>query len=204
MLAGCPRDKSLYFFLGKVYSVEVMGDKIIDSASLYRRAELERRLARGIVDGKNEYELSDMLGMPSSDVTSVIGRLADRVRTETAGIARIWAVKQTGALFALYLSLEKLFVETADPRYSTEMRGALKDIRDIHGVDSAKRVHLSGAVDVGKGVLGGIIGQLSEGELEQLAGIFEGVDGFGCGDGSSLSSSEEVQSVGIDVPLDRE
>ena len=180
-----------------------MRKESIDSTSLYRRAELERRMARGLVDGKDECELAEFLGIPTDDVSSIVNQLADRVRFEGAAMARIWAVKQTGALFSLYLELEKMFVETKDPRYSTEMRGALKDIRDIHGVDSVKRVHLSGSVDTGgKGVLGGIIGQLSVEELEQVAGLFERVESIGCGEGDSLPSLEEVRSTGIVVPLD--
>ena len=177
--------------------------KQVDVTNLYRRAEVERRIARGIVDGRDEAELCDMLGLPSDDVTDIVNRLSVRVQAEAVEIARVQAIKQTGALTSLYMEAERRWRATGDPRYAEQMRGALADIRKIWGVDAPQRVALGGTLNVRGGVLGGILAGIDEGTLRLLSGIFEGSDGGSGSDGAGVSEVKGLCEVGGAVPLDR-
>lgn len=179
------------------------GGRVVDVTSLYRRAEVEKRIARGILDGKDEDQLSDLLGMPRRDVVDIASRLAARVQAEGPEIARIHAIKQTGALQALYLSAQSEWEKTKDPRYAEQMRGALSDIRKIWGVEAPQRIALGAVVAGTGGVLGGILGQLDDSALEMLAGIFERSDTGPGVDGEGLPALEGLREVGLAVPVDR-
>ena len=173
----------------------------VDTGSLYRRAAVEKRIARGILDGKDESELSDLLGMPTRDVTDIVSRLARRVAQESPEIARIHAIKQTGMLQTLYLEAQGEWVRTHDPRYAEQMRGALSDIRKIWGVEAPQRIALGAVVAGTGGVLGGILGEVDDATLEMLAGIFERGNAGAGSDGEGVPSLEGHGSVGLSIPL---
>ncbi len=177
-------------------------DRVVDATSLYRRAEVERRIARGILDGRDEVELCDLLGLPTGDIRDIVNRLAERVKVESVEIARIQAIKQTGALMSLYLSAQVQGELMKDPRYAEQMRGALRDIRDIWGVDAAKRVNLGGTLNVKGGVLGGILGGLDDRTLDFLESLFAGGNGGASPDGEGIPSLEGLREVGESVPVD--
>jgi hypothetical protein len=180
------------FLLVVLYSVGM------ESLSIFRRAELERRIAAGISDGASEEELSELVGLPRRSVEGVIECLTARVQSEAGEIARIHAIRQTGQLTALYSDALREWESTRDPRYAEIMRGVLADVRKIWGVEAPQRLLLGvGEVSEG-GVLGGILGRLSESELEVLDGIFRvGECDEGAGeDGACLPSSEGVCEVG--------
>jgi len=174
----------------------------VDTTSLYRRAEVERRIARGILDGKDEKELCDLLGLPRRDVNDVVTRLADRVQSDSVEIARIHAIKQTGMLTALYMDSEKQWQKTNDPRYAEVMRGALADTRKIWGVEAPQRIALGGTLNVKRGVLGGILGNLDDRALEALDAVFTECDSGRSDDGESLPSLEGPCETGGSVSLD--
>ena len=176
-------------------------DHRIDTVDLYRRAEVERRVARGILDGKDEAELCEMLGLPNREVNGIATKLAQRVQSDAVEIARIQAIKQTTALTALYMDAQKLWSETNDPRYAEQMRGALSDIRKIWGVDAPQRIALGGNLNVKGGVLGGILGGLDDRTLDFLESIFERGNGGGGSDGEGLPSLEGLCQAGFSVPL---
>ena len=174
---------------------------VVDTTDLFRRAEVEKRIARGVLDGKDEVELSDLLGMPRRDVVDIVSRLAARVQAEGPEIARIHAIKQTGMLQALYLEAQTQWVGTHDPRYAEQMRGALSDIRKIWGVEAPQRIALGAVIAGTGGVLGGILGEVDDDTLEMLAGLFERCD-VGAGvDGEGLPAFEGHGEVGLAIPL---
>jgi hypothetical protein len=175
----------------------------MDVGEMYRRAEVERRVSRGVLDGHDEGELSEMLGLPSRDVKGIMNRLAARAQAEGVEIARIHAIRQTGQLVALYLRAETEWESTKDPRYAEQMRGCLSDIRKIWGVEAPQRIALGGALNVKGGVLGGILGSLGDRELELLESIFEGGNGGGRADGAGIPALEGVCEAGEPLSLDR-
>lgn len=179
-----------------------MGAVKVDTVGLYRRAEIERQIARGILEGKDESEMCNILGMPSGDVNDILTKLADRAQREAVEIARLHAIRQTGQLTVLYLDAEKKWTETGDPRYAEQMRGALADIRKIWGVDAPQRIALGGTLNVKGGVLGGILGGLDDRTLEMLEGIFEGCNAGGSPDGEGLPSPAGLCETGLPVPVD--
>lgn len=174
---------------------------VVDTTDLFRRAEVEKRIARGILDGKDELELSDLLGMPRRDVVDIVSRLAARVQAEGPEIARIHAIKQTGMLQALYLEAQIQWSESHDPRYAEQMRGALSDIRKIWGVEAPQRIALGAVVAGTGGVLGGILGDVDDSTLEMLAGLFERGDVGAGSDGEGIPSLEGHGEVGLAVPV---
>jgi hypothetical protein len=176
---------------------------LIDVSSMYRRAEQERLVSRGVLDGHDESELSEMLGLPSRDVKGIMNRLAARAQAEGVEIARIHAIRQTGQLVALYLRAETEWEATKDPRYAEQMRGCLSDIRKIWGVEAPQRIALGGTLNVKGGVLGGILGNLGDRELELLESIFEGSNGGGRPDGAGIPALEGVCEVSESIPVDR-
>ncbi|HUV04655.1 MAG TPA: hypothetical protein VMX94_06060 [Armatimonadota bacterium] len=174
-----------------------------DPSNLYRRGEVEKRIARGVLDGKDESELSDLLGMPKRDVTDIVSRLARRVAQESPEIARIHAIKQTGMLQALYLEAQTEWGKTHDPRYAEQMRGALSDIRKIWGVEAPQRIALGAVVAGTGGVLGGILGDVDDATLEMLAGIFERGNAGAGADGEGVPALEGNGEISLAVPVDR-
>lgn len=200
---------NLVILLSNVYSYfrgDTMADGLsnqVDATNLYRRAEVERRIARGILDGRDESELCELLGLPGRDVKGIVNRLAQRVQNESAEIARIHAIKQTGALMALYLDAEKQWQETKDPRYAEQMRGSLSDIRKIWGVDAPQRIALGGSLNVSGGVLGGVLGGLDDRTLDFLDRLLEGGNPGTGQDGEGIPSLEGLCEVGLPVPVDR-
>jgi hypothetical protein len=154
------------------------GRKVIDATDLYRRVELEKVLWSGRMDGLDESALAELVGLPGRDVAGIMESLLSRVQTDNAMMARVWAIRQTIALWAeVYSEAAIQWRGSHDPRYAEIMRGALKDIRDIWGVDSAKRLVVEGNVRVG--VMHGVLGGLNAEELRMLEGIFGGSEARG-------------------------
>ena len=161
----------------------------IDTTDLYRRADIERRIARGVMDGLTEKELAEVIGLPSREVGSIVGLLTARIQGEANEIARIHAIKQTGQLSALYLSAEEEWDKTKDPRYAEQMRGSLSDIRKIWGVEAPQRIALGGSLNMKGGVLGGILGGLDDRTLNALADIFDGSNAGAGTDGEGVPAT---------------
>jgi len=103
----------------------------------------------------------------------------------------------------LYMSAEKLWNESKDPRYAEQMRGALSDVRKIWGVEAPQRIALGASLNVKGGVLGGVLAGLDDRTLDALESIFVGRDEGGGIDGEGVPPSEGLREVGISVPLDR-
>ncbi len=185
---------------GEVYQ----GKKAIDTVSLYRRAAIERQLSLGATDGLTESELAELVGLPGGEVRGIMESLLHRVQQDSVAISRTWAIRQTAELWGLYLRNEEQFKETNDPRYSAEARGCLEAIRKIWGVESPQRMQIAQYIKVDRGVMGGILGSLSDEELTVIEGIFRrnnlgtGSDGEGLpspdrpgeDDGSDLGGSQ--------------
>jgi len=170
------------------------------------RSELERQMALGRVEGLSNAALGEILGLSRHDVCDALYSLIRRVRRESADMVRSIGIGQTVSLTQLYRELYDEWVRCKDPRYAESMRGCLADIRKIWGVDSPRAVNVDMVVGGKGGVLGGVLGRLSEGELSQLECILEsgdsGSEHVGCDDGEGLSSSEGLCSVDGSFPVD--
>lgn len=176
-------------------------DLVKDAAELYRRADLERRIARGVLDGADESEVASMVGLPDRQVHGVLSKLAERAAAESVEISRIHAIRQTVLLTELYKSASEQWEKTSDPRYAEQMRGSLSDIRKIWGVEAAQRIQLGGTLNVRAGVLGGILGGMDDATLELLEKCFTECDGGRGSDGEGLPALEGPREVGGSVSL---
>lgn len=175
------------------------GEFIPEVSRYYKRAEAEKRAARFIMDGKDEAEISELLGLPNREVTGIVEKLAERVQGEAVQIAKIHAIKQTAGLMSLYMEAQVQWDRTKDPRYAEVMRGVLSDVRKIWGVDAPQRIALGGSLNISGGILGGILGGLDDRTLDALEGLFEGRD-IGSGeDGEGLPSLEGLCETGGSV-----
>jgi hypothetical protein len=177
------------------------GDTRCDVSELYRRAEAEKRAARFVMDGKDEREISELLGLTDRNVVGILEKLCARVQSESVEIAKVHAIKQTTALMGLYLEAQEMWTKTKDPRYAQEMRGALGDVRKIWGVDAPQRIALGGSLNVSGGILGGILGGLDDRTLDALEGLFEGRDEGTSVDGEGLPALEGLCEISGSIPL---
>lgn len=173
--------------------------KTLRSVQGYMDAVLESKMALGRVDGLSNDEIARALGLEVDDVGSALYNLTKRVRRFSEEMARNLAVRQTVQLTGLFSEIYDQWSKTHDPRYGELLRGCLADVRKIWGVESPKRVDLSGDIGGKGGVLGGILGLLGDGDLAALESVFVsagvvGSDSGGSGDGEGLSSSEGLRS----------
>lgn len=172
-----------------------MASKVVDPIEIYRRADAERAIARGVLDGMSEDALAASLGLSVNGVVSVLNKLSRRVVAESGDLARGLAIKQSICLEQLYLSAESMWNETKDPRYATEMRGAMADIRKIWGVDAVQRVSLTATV-TNTGVMGGILGGLDERSLGFLEQVLGGCESGAGADGEGVPALEGLREAG--------
>jgi hypothetical protein len=152
-----------------------MAARVVDTVSLYRRGHLEKVMWERRLDGLTDDQIASLVGLPCGEVRKTLEKMLVRVQTDGELLARSWAVKQTMALWTeVYQVAADEWLLTKDPRYAEVMRGALKDIRDIWGVDKAKRVLHAHAV---AGVIHTDLGRFSKDELEMLARLFPAGEG---------------------------